>query len=115
MKARKFGGCKKLSTTKTMTAIKKRRRWLAREREWNESRWDSYLRFWHCRLRWAKLEGNQERMNGFGDYDDDDATLVNSSSSGDGSCRRRNFDARRLCFEKMRRAYRAYCKRFETG
>jgi hypothetical protein len=96
---------------------KKRRRWLGRERAWDESRWDFYLRFWRYFARWktmAAAGGSEEE----GDDDDDDRTLVNNSDDADGG----DYHAattddddykRRRCFEKLCGAYRAYCKRFE--
>jgi hypothetical protein len=98
---------------------KKRRRWLGRERAWDESRWDFYMRFWRYFARWktmAAAVGDSEE----GGDDDDDRTLVNSSDDADGGNHHAAAAAaadkdykRRRCFEKLCGAYRTYCKRFE--
>jgi hypothetical protein len=59
-------------------------KWLHRERDWDESRWECYMRYWKYRMRMRSHERD-----------------------GEGSKRRRYF-------EKAREAYSAYCKRFET-
>jgi hypothetical protein len=95
---------------------RKRRRWLGRERAWDELRWDFYMRFWRYFARWktmAAAGGSEEE-----DDDDDDRTLVNSSDDADGggdhAATVDNDDyKRRRCFEKLCGAYKAYCKRFE--
>lgn len=41
---------------------RKRMRWLAREREWHETRWDAYLRFWRDLVLYSK--GDDEEDDG---------------------------------------------------
>jgi hypothetical protein len=99
---------------------KRRRRWLGRERAWDESRWDFYMRFWRYFARWktmAAARGSEEEEEG-GD-DDDDRTLVNSSDDADdgdlhaAAAAAADDYKRKRCFEKLCGAYRAFCMRFE--
>lgn len=93
---------------------RKRRRWLGRERAWDESRWDFYMRFWRYSARWKKMTAAAEPAGSSEEADDDDRTLVNSSDDADADGSADDYKRRR-CFEKLCRAYGTYCKRFERG
>lgn len=73
-----------------------RRQWLGLEKEWDESRWDCYLRFWRHLVCWKKLSSRSDGGEGEGKAKAEDEE-----------------QQRRKCLKKVCCAYNAYYKRFE--
>lgn len=71
-----------------------RRQWLGLEKEWDESRWDFYLRFWRHLVCWKRLSSDSDSGKG------------KTEGEAEG-------EQRRQCLRKVCRAYKAYYKRFE--